>query len=151
MRRAGLAGGACWLGYPMLDPIGGLVIAVFIAHTGWEIARDTSRILSDRVVIAEDDIRRVVMSVPGVLGCHQIRSRGSADHAFLDLHVWYPRDDAAARGAPAVARREGSADGDVPADRRRDHPHRAAARILTGCSSSARSFARAASSLQLAA
>jgi divalent metal cation (Fe/Co/Zn/Cd) transporter len=32
------------------------------------------------------------MSVAGVLGCHQIRTRGSEDHAFLDLHVWAPRD-----------------------------------------------------------
>jgi cation diffusion facilitator family transporter len=78
------------VGYPVLDPIGGLVIAVFIARTGWQIARDTSRVLSDRVVLAEDDIRRVVMATPEVVGCHHIRSRGSADHTFLDLHVWYP-------------------------------------------------------------
>ena len=32
------------------------------------------------------------MSVPGVLGCHHIRTRGSADHVFLDLHVWLPAD-----------------------------------------------------------
>ncbi len=80
------------LGYPVLDPVGGLVIAVFIARTGWQIARDTSRVLSDRVVLAEDDIRRVVMATPDVVGCHRIRSRGSADHTFLDLHVWYPPD-----------------------------------------------------------
>ena len=83
---------AVWLGYPVLDPIGGLVIAIFITRTGWQIARDTSRVLSDRVVLAEDDIRRVVMSSPGVVGCHHIRSRGSADHTFVDLHVWYPPD-----------------------------------------------------------
>ena len=80
------------LGYPVLDPVGGLVIAVFIARTGWQIARDTSRVLSDRVVLAEDDIRRVVMGTPEVVGCHHIRSRGSPDHTFLDLHVWYPSD-----------------------------------------------------------
>jgi cation diffusion facilitator family transporter len=78
------------VGYPVLDPIGGLVIAVFIARTGWQIARDTSRVLSDRVVLAEDDIRRVVMATPEVVGCHHIRSRASADHTFLDLHVCYP-------------------------------------------------------------
>jgi cation diffusion facilitator family transporter len=77
------------LGYPLLDPIAGLVIAGFIARTGFTIARDTSGILSDRVVLNEDDIRGVVMSVPEVVGCHQIRSRGSADHIFLDLHVWF--------------------------------------------------------------
>ena len=78
------------LGYPMLDPIGGLVVAVFIAHTGWEIARETSRVLSDRMVIAEHSIRDIVMATPHVVGCHQIRTRGSVDHTFLDLHVWYP-------------------------------------------------------------
>jgi cation diffusion facilitator family transporter len=76
------------LGYPVLDPIGGLAVAVFIGYTGWQIARDTGRILSDRIVLAEDDIRDVVMSVGGVLGCHHIRTRGSADHVFLDLHIW---------------------------------------------------------------
>lgn len=81
-----------WLGYPWLDPVGGLVIAVFIARTGLEIARDTSGILADRVVMDEDDIRRVVMSVPEVLGCHRIRTRGSLDHTFLDLHVWFPAE-----------------------------------------------------------
>ncbi len=80
------------LGYPILDAAGGLVIAVFIARTGWEIAKSTSYVLSDRVVLAEDDIRRVVMDVPEVVGCHQIRSRGTADHTFLDLHVWFPAD-----------------------------------------------------------
>jgi len=78
------------LGYPLLDPIGGLLIAGFITRTGWHIARDTSRVLSDRVVLDEDEIRRIVMNTPEVVGCHQIRSRGSADHTFLDLHVWYP-------------------------------------------------------------
>jgi cation diffusion facilitator family transporter len=78
-----------WLGYPVMDAVGGLVIAGFIARTGWLIARETSHVLADRMVMAEDDIRRVVMSVPAVLGCHQIRTRGTADHTFLDLHVWF--------------------------------------------------------------
>lgn len=83
---------AVWLGYPILDPIGGLVIALFIAKTGYEIGQETSRVLADRIVIAEDDIRHVVMSVPEVVGCHRIRTRGSADHAFLDLHLWFHGD-----------------------------------------------------------
>jgi cation diffusion facilitator family transporter len=81
-----------WLGYPRFDAIGGLVIAVFIAHTGFQIAREASGILSDRVVMSEDDIRRVVLGVPEVKGCHRIRTRGSADHTFLDLHVWFAGD-----------------------------------------------------------
>jgi cation diffusion facilitator family transporter len=81
-----------WLGFPKLDAVGGLVVAVFIAHTGIKIGREASGILSDRVVMDEHDIRQVVMSVPEVRGCHQIRTRGSADHIFLDLHVWFDGD-----------------------------------------------------------
>jgi cation diffusion facilitator family transporter len=78
------------LGLPILDPLAALVVAGFIGHAGYQIATTTTQILSDRMVIAESDIQQVVMSVPGVLGCHQIRNRGSSDHVFLDLHVWLP-------------------------------------------------------------
>src|SRR5688572_11150859 len=81
-----LAGSAS--GYPILDPLAALLIVGFIGYAGFEIARDTARILSDEIVISEQDVRRVVQSVPQVLGCHHIRSRGSSDHVFLDLHVW---------------------------------------------------------------
>jgi cation diffusion facilitator family transporter len=77
------------LGYPLLDPIGGVAIAILIARTSYEIARDTSGILSDRVVLDEEAIRKVVMGVPDVLGCHHIRTRGPRDYVFLDLHVWF--------------------------------------------------------------
>jgi len=80
------------LGYPVLDPIAALLVAGFIGWSGWLIAREASRVLSDATVLDEADVQRVVMSVPGVLGCHHIRTRGSADHAFLDLHVWAPGD-----------------------------------------------------------
>ena len=84
--------GAVAAGYPILDSIGGLAIAVLIARTSLEIARDTSGILADRMVMAEEDIRGVVMGVPEVVGCHHIRTRGSMDHVFLDLHVWFPAE-----------------------------------------------------------
>lgn len=75
-------------GYPLLDPIAALVVAGFIGRACWEIFQESSRILADEAVIAEDDLRRVVTGVPEVIGCHQVRTRGSADHVFLDLHVW---------------------------------------------------------------
>ena len=79
-------------GLPILDPLAALVVAGFIGHAGFQIARATTGILSDRIVIADADLERVVMSVAGVLGCHHIRTRGSADHVFLDLHVWLPAE-----------------------------------------------------------
>jgi cation diffusion facilitator family transporter len=76
------------LGMPILDPLAAIVVAGFIGHACWEIFHDTTRILSDQIVIAADDIREVVGEVPEVLGCHHIRSRGSVDHVFVDMHIW---------------------------------------------------------------
>jgi len=81
-----------WLGHPLFDPLAGIAVAILIGHTSYEIARDTTGILADRVVIDEEQIRDAVMGVAGVLGCHHIRTRGSLDHVFLDLHVWLPAD-----------------------------------------------------------
>jgi cation diffusion facilitator family transporter len=78
------------LGWPVLDPLAALVVALFIGRAGYQIARSTTRILSDRMVMAESDLEAVVLAVPEVLGCHQIRTRGTADHVFVDLHVWLP-------------------------------------------------------------
>jgi cation diffusion facilitator family transporter len=75
-------------GIEWLDPLAGVVVAGFIARAGYQVAREASLILSDRIVIGEADIREVVMSVHGVLGCHHIRTRGTEDYVFLDLHIW---------------------------------------------------------------
>ena len=80
------------LGWPILDPLAALVVGGFIGSAGFQIARTTTSILSDRIVLSDADLQHIVMAVPGVLGCHHIRTRGSADHVFLDLHVWLPAD-----------------------------------------------------------
>jgi cation diffusion facilitator family transporter len=77
-----------WWGYPLLDPMTALLVAGFIGHACWSIAQEASRILADEIVLPEAQVRAVVQSVPEVLGCEKIRTRGSADYAFLDLHLW---------------------------------------------------------------
>ena len=76
------------LGMPVLDPAAAIVVAGFIAYACWEIFKETTGILADEIVIAADDIKAVVLDIPEVVGCHHIRSRGSADHVFVDLHIW---------------------------------------------------------------
>jgi cation diffusion facilitator family transporter len=87
---AALAGARA--GVPILDPLAALVVAGFIGYAGYQIATTTTKILSDRIVMSESDIEQVVLSVDGVVGCHHIRTRGSTDHVFLDLHVWLPAE-----------------------------------------------------------
>jgi cation diffusion facilitator family transporter len=77
-----------WRGYPVLDPIAGLVVSGFIGYACWQIAREASGVLADEVVLAEENIRPVVESVPGVVGCEKIRTRGASDNVFVDFHLW---------------------------------------------------------------
>lgn len=79
-------------GYLWLDPVAALVVAVFIGYACWEIFQSTTGILADRYVIPEEEILAVVKSVPEVLGSHHIRTRGSVDFVFLDLHIWMRAD-----------------------------------------------------------
>jgi cation diffusion facilitator family transporter len=76
------------LGVPALDPAAAIFVAGFIGYACWEIFTETTGILADEIVIAADDIKAVVMDIPDIVGCHHIRSRGSADHVFVDLHIW---------------------------------------------------------------
>ena len=76
------------VGFPILDPVAGLVVSVFIGYACWQIAREASGVLADEIVLTDEDIRPVVQSVPGVIGCEKIRTRGSADNVFVDLHLW---------------------------------------------------------------
>jgi cation diffusion facilitator family transporter len=76
------------MGMPIFDSLAAFVVAGFIGYACWQIFHETTRILADQIMIAADDIGDVVREVPEVLGCHHIRSRGSADHVFLDLHIW---------------------------------------------------------------
>jgi cation diffusion facilitator family transporter len=77
-------------GWPQLDAAAALVVAVFIGLAIFEIAREASGILVDTAVIDPEQIQDVVRGVTEILGCHHIRTRGSPDHAFLDMHVWLP-------------------------------------------------------------
>lgn len=76
------------LGYPILDPIVTIIIALFIARAAFRIVQQSSRVLCDTAVIV--DARRIVdivLSIEGVKTCHKIRTRGRPDDIYIDLHV----------------------------------------------------------------
>ncbi|MCU0651853.1 MAG: cation diffusion facilitator family transporter [Candidatus Omnitrophica bacterium] len=75
------------LGFPLLDAIATLLIALFIAHAAFDIIKDSSRILCDTVVLEEKRITDIVLGVKGVRNCHKIRTRGRPDDIYVDLHV----------------------------------------------------------------
>jgi cation diffusion facilitator family transporter len=75
------------LGYPRADPVVALLVTVAIVITAWGVFRQASATLSDSARIPVPDICAVALAVPGVLGCHHVRTRGSEAEVLVDLHV----------------------------------------------------------------
>ncbi|TGC08752.1 cation transporter [Methanolobus halotolerans] len=74
-------------GYPMVDPIISIFVAVVILHAGMEIIFSSVSVLCDESRIDPEEIRGVVCRVEGVMGCHNIRTRGPEGCVYVDLHV----------------------------------------------------------------
>jgi cation diffusion facilitator family transporter len=75
------------LGYPVADPILALGISLVIAKIGIDIIRESSPTLMDQVVIPPDQVEQIARSVPGVVSCHRVRSRGHEGAVYADLHL----------------------------------------------------------------
>jgi len=75
------------LGYPLADPLLALGISLVIAKIGIDIIRESSPTLMDRVVVPADQVEQIVQSVPGVVSCHRVRSRGHEGAVYADLHL----------------------------------------------------------------
>lgn len=75
------------LGWPVADSLAALVIVGFIGWTAIQIAWRGSDILCDRAVLTDEQVRAIVMRIPGVQGCHGIRTRGRRDDTHVDLHA----------------------------------------------------------------
>jgi cation diffusion facilitator family transporter len=78
---------AAGFGYPFIDEIAGLAIAILIAHSGWELMREGTKILSDYSPLDPQEITAIALSTPGVKSCNQTRSRGSSSHITMDMTV----------------------------------------------------------------
>jgi cation diffusion facilitator family transporter len=105
------------IGYPIIDPIATIIIALFIAHAGLDIVKYSSKILCDTVAIVDvKKIVGIVLGITGVKTCHKIRTRGRPDDIHLDLHVQvnadmhinkahkisYAIEEAIKKGIPAI-------------------------------------------------
>jgi cation diffusion facilitator family transporter len=80
------------MGYHHADVIVGLIITIFIARIGYEILKDASNVLVDTVCLNTRAVESLVKGLDGVHGCHDIRTRGSENSIYLDLHVLVDRN-----------------------------------------------------------
>lgn len=81
--------GGAMLGYPLLDAVAAVVVAVMIAKVGSDLARSSSEELIDSALDEEETekLQQIMLAVPGVRAVHELRTRTSAGDAFVDVHI----------------------------------------------------------------
>ncbi|AXI63617.1 divalent metal cation transporter FieF [Pseudomonas kribbensis] len=80
------------LGFHQLDAWFGLGIAVYILWSAIQIARESFSVLMDEElpVDVSQHMLELACGVPGVLGAHDLRTRISGNHWFVQLHLELP-------------------------------------------------------------
>jgi cation diffusion facilitator family transporter len=79
--------GAIALGFRWADIAAAGIVSVLIGRTAWSILGTNLGVLADRARLDPLRVREVALQVHEVRGAHKIRSRGSADHVHVDLHI----------------------------------------------------------------
>ncbi len=74
------------LGFALADAIAGAVVGIFVAKAGLDIIRESTQTLIDRTQVASPKILEIAHTVPGVVECHNVRTRGTKDSIFVDMH-----------------------------------------------------------------
>ena len=77
------------LGFPMLDPIAGFLVAGLIIKSGVDIGYSSIRELTDEVA-EQEVIEKILQTLEGIEGVehfHQVRARRMGPHLLVDLHL----------------------------------------------------------------
>ncbi|MBE9004293.1 cation transporter [Fortiea sp. LEGE XX443] len=77
-----------WLGYQWLDIVLAFPVALLVFWSGWSVLKANLPWLVDQIAIAPEAIHAIATSVPGVMNCHDIASRGLLGRqVFIEMHL----------------------------------------------------------------
>jgi cation diffusion facilitator family transporter len=72
---------------PIVDPIASFLVAGMIMYAAYEIFKDNSNILVDKAVVSTEKIKDITLSFEHVKDTHNIRSRGSKNDLYIEMHI----------------------------------------------------------------
>lgn len=77
------------LGFPVCDPIAGVIICVFIIKASWDIFRDATDQLVDKSCSEEEclKLREVIASVDGVVSIDDLKTRLFGAKIYVDVEI----------------------------------------------------------------
>ena len=77
-----------WLGYQWLDVLLAFPVALLVFWSGWSVLTENLPWLVDQMAIAPETIHAIAVSIPGVINCHDIASRGVIGRqVFIEMHL----------------------------------------------------------------
>ncbi len=81
--------GGAMAGYPYLDAIAAVAVALMIAKIGWDLLWKSLQELIDTSLDEEqlEAIRNSIIGVDGVHALHMLRTRRSGNDALVDVHI----------------------------------------------------------------
>jgi cation diffusion facilitator family transporter len=81
--------GATYIGYPLLDAIAAILVALMIAKIGLDLSRQSVQELVDTALDPEmvEKIKETILSIDDVRELHMLRSRRMGHNALIDVHL----------------------------------------------------------------
>ena len=77
-----------WLGYQWMDLVLAFPVALLVFWSGWSVLKENLPWLVDQMAIAPEAIHAIATSIPGVINCHAIASRGVLGRqVFIEMHL----------------------------------------------------------------
>jgi len=82
------------IGWQQMDAVFAIGIALYILWSAISIVREAVAVLMDQELPSDvsSQMHRLACNVPGVLGAHDLRTRVSGTHWFVQLHLELPGD-----------------------------------------------------------
>lgn len=81
--------GATFIGYPLLDAIAAILVALMIGKIGLDLSRQSMQELVDTALEPEvtENIKSTILNIDDVRHLHMLRSRRMGHNALVDVHI----------------------------------------------------------------
>lgn len=81
-------------GYPVMDSLAGIVVAVMVGKVGYDILKGGMRDLMDSALDEEqiEEIKTIIKGIPDVAGLHELRARKLGGETLIDVHILVAHD-----------------------------------------------------------
>ena len=74
-------------GFSFIDILVSIIISIMILKSGFDILIYSLKVFLDEAMLNKNDIYSFVISIPNIVFCHKIRSRGKRNNIIIDLHI----------------------------------------------------------------